>query len=591
MDITKKMLNSVPFQYANDVLKGRIVTGQNIRLAVEHFFEKIEGNNDYLLDNNAGMMVLNFFPTFLQHTKGPIAGQPFHLSPYQQFTYYNIYGWHRPDPETGKMVRLIRTVYEKVARKNGKTAGVAGLGLYSESFDGVSGPEIYVGATKEQQAKVMWEQAHQFVFKSVALRQMGFKNTQREIRFGPTMGVFRFLGGDSKSLDGLNPNLSVIDEYHAHASDGVREVLESAMGARLNPLTYIITTAGTNIASVCKNYEDVCIDILKGIKKDDSTLIMMHDMDEGDDWENPDNWQKANPNLGVSVSMDYLRTEYIKAVNQPSKAPNFKTKHLNMWVDAYSTHIPDEIWMQNTQKPKLINFLEYGCAGGMDLSSREDLSSYTLVSNPCPDGYVDMLSFNFCPKDTIRQRSKEDRVPYDYWATVKMTDYLDCTGVPDEIVRIIQDKTILIATPGNQIDYDYIEHIILETFWALKVKWIEYDRYKSTELVQGLGKQEVEMHPFSQTVGEYSSPTQEFERLVYTGKFRHGGNPLVRWCVSNIMPFVNNNEDYRYVKKERKKRVDPVQAAVMAIGARMTPEETNESKYNTMEVEDLTANN
>lgn len=588
MEVTKSMMQSVPFQYAKDVLDGKIVVGKNIELAVEHFYELIEGDNDYLLDNNDGMKVINFFPTFLKHTKGPDAGKPFHLSPYQQFTYYQIYAFKKYN-EQDRLVRLIRTVYEKVARKNGKTAGLAGLGLYAQGCDGVQGPEIYVGATKELQAKILWEQAYGFVFKSHHLRTAGYKNMQREIRtnINGDLGYFRFLGGDSKSQDGLNPNLSIIDEYHAHASDGVREVLESAMGARLNPLTYIITTAGTNIASVCKNYEDVCLDILKGIKKDDSTLIMMHDLDEDDDWENPENWKKANPNLGISVSMDYLQTEFTKAKNQPSKAPNFKTKHLNKWVDAYSTRIPDEIWMQNTDKPKIENFIKYGCAAGMDLSSRIDLSAYVLVSNPDPNGFIDILPFVFCPKDTIHERSKEDRVPYDYWQNLPLLDYLEISDTEKLKYVYLKEQKVLTATPGNQIDYDYISNTILSTFWVHGVKWIDFDRYKSTELVQSLEKKEVVFYEFTQTVSMYSFPTQEFERLAYLGKLRHGGNPLLRWCLSNIMPFINNNEDIRYVKKEPKKRIDPIQAIIMGLAATLTQEETsNESKYNTMELED-----
>lgn len=580
MNITKEMLQSVPFQYANDVLKGKIVTGQKIRQAVEHFYELIEGDNDYLLDNNEGMKVINFFPTFLKHTKGPAAGTSFQLSAYQQFTYYQIFAFKKYD-ENDRIVRLIRTVFEMVARKNGKTAGLAGLGLYAQGFDNVEGPEIYVGATKEQQAKVLWEQANHFVQKSPVLRSGGYKNMQREIRTNFNLGFFRFLGGDSNTQDGLNPSVSILDEYHAHKSDGIREVLESAMGARLNPLTYLITTAGTDVQSVCKNYYDVSLDILNGTKKDDSTLVMIHQLDDDDDWENPQNWQKANPNLGVSVSMDYLKTEYTKAKNQPSKAPNFKTKHLNQWVDAYSVRIPNEIWMKNTDKPILANFRKYGCAAGLDLSSRVDLSAYVLVSNPDPNGFVDVLPFCFCPADSVKQRSKEDRVPYDYWASLPLLNYVQATDKDLLKYGYLKEQKILTATPGNQIDYDYIERTILQTYWKHRVKWVDFDKYKSTELVQKLEKQDVEMYDFSQTVSAYSFPTQEFERLAYMGKIRHGGNPLLQWCLSNILAFINNNEDIRYIKKEPKKRIDPIQALIMGLAAVLTQEEeSNESAYN-----------
>lgn len=562
MKITKEMLASTPFQYANDVLKGRVIAGKKIHQAVEHFFEKIESSNDYVLDNNAGMKVINFFPTFLRHTKGPMAGEPFVLSPYQQFTYYNIFAWLRPDQNTGRMVRLIRTVYEKVARKNGKTAGLSGLGLYAQSCDGVQGPEIYVGATKELQAKVLWEQAHQFVFKGPELRAAGFKNTQREIRFSHSLGVFRFLGGDSKSLDGLNPSLSIIDEYHAHTTDGVREVLESAMGARLNPLTYIITTAGTNIASVCKNYEDVCVDILNGIKEDDSTFIMIHDLDEGDDWENPDNWYKANPNLGVSISMDYLKTEYTKAVNQPSKSPNFKTKHLNLWVDAPSVWIPQEIWNKNqVDKIPFEKFKKHGSFAAVDLSTTKDLTALIFLSEPDEEENRYILPFFFCPLDTIEQRSKEDRVPYRLW----------------------KDKGLLTATPGNTVDYKYLRTAIAENYHKLGTVRIEFDKWNASQLMNELQEMGFEVSEFSQAITNISYPTKQFEKLVYEGKLKHDGNPILKWMLSGCVIYRDPNENIKVHKGQSHagvKRVDGIVDIIMALGGSLTDAAPQESKWN-----------
>ncbi len=569
MKISKQMMQSVPFQYAEDVLKGRIVTGQNVKLAVERFYEMIEGENDYLLDNNEGMKVINFFPTFLKHTKGQDAGKPFHLSPYQQFTYYNIFAWKRHN-EQGQITRLFRTVYEKVARKNGKTAGLAGLGLYCQGFDNEHGPEIYVGATKEGQAKILWEQAYQFVFKSLQLRKGGYRNMQREIRTGFNLGVFRFLGGDSKSLDGLNPNLSIIDEYHAHATDGVREILESAMGARLNPLTYIITTAGTNISSVCKSYEDVAIDILKGVKKDDSTFIMMHDLDEGDDWEDPANWVKANPNLGVSVSMDYLKTEYTKAKNQPSKAPNFKTKHLNKWVDAPSVWIPNEIWMKNkVDEIPVEKFKAHGGYSAVDLSTTTDITAHIDLSNPDESGNRYLRASFFCPKDTIDVRSKEDRVPYRAW----------------------MDAGYLTATPGETVDYDYVEDSVKESYFNLNIIRVELDKWNASQVANNLQESGVEVSFFSQAITVISFPTKQFEKLVYEGKIKHDGNPILQWMLSGCVIYRDANDNIKVHKGQSHqgvKRVDGIVASIMALGGSLEIEDSKESKYNNMEIEDLT---
>ena len=568
MKLPENISNSIPFKYAADVKSGKIVTGGYIKKAIARFYDWIDNADakGYVLDHNAGMMVINFFPEFIAHTKGTKAGEPFELSPYQQFTFYNIFAWKKRN-ENGELVRVIRTIYEKVARKNGKTAALAGLGLFCESFDNEKGPEIYVGATKESQAKVLWEQAFQFVFKSLGLRKIGFKNTQREIRFERELGVFRFLGGDSKTLDGLNPSLSIIDEYHAHKDDGVREVLESAMGARKEPIIYIITTAGFNTSSVCKLYEDVCKEILDGQKEDDSTFIMIHEPDEGDIWEDESTWVKANPNLNTSVNMDYLRTEFQKAINQPSKIPNFKTKHLNLWVDAPSIWIPNEIWMKNkVQKLPISKFKKYGSYAAVDLSTTTDITAYILLSEPDDEGNRFVKPYFFCPKSTIDRRSKEDRVPYRYW----------------------MDAGFLIATPGDTVDYTYLEDKILATYHKHKVIRVEMDQWNASQVANNLQEKGLEVSFFSQQIATISFPTKQFEKLVYEGKIKHDGNPILSWMLSGCVIYQDANENIKVHKGQShagNKRVDGIIATVMALGGSLSVEESNESQYNDPDVE------
>ncbi|WP_121665259.1 terminase large subunit [Mesonia aquimarina] len=579
MKLTKEIKNSIPFQYAYNVRDGKIITGKRIKQAVNRFFSWIETAEEdgYYLDHNAGLHIIDFFELFLTHTKGEkaINREAFILSPYQQFTLYNIMAWKGKNNK-----RRIRTVYEKVARKNGKTAVMAGLQLYFLCFDDEASPEVYSAATKEQQAKIVWEQAYDFVLKSLPLRKIGVKLTQREIRFPREMGKIRFLGGDSKTQDGLNISLGCLDEYHAFKDDSVREVIESAMGARKNPLLYIITTAGFNMQSVCKAAEDVYIDILEGHKKDDHIFIMIHDLDEGDDWENTENWEKANPNLNVSVYKDQLESEYTKAVNQPSKIPNFKTKHLNMWVDAAEVRIPSETWAKSSSKIQLKNFIELGCAAAFDLSSTTDLTSIVFVSNADENGYRDLLPFNFCPKDTIDKRSKEDRVPYRFWKDLKLADYIDFTDTPFEYEDFWKKQPVLTATEGNQIDYAVVRQYLSYLWDVLQPKWYEYDPWKATELVQNLQKNAIEVHPFPQTITHFSFPTTEFETLAFSNKFRHGGHPILAWTLSGCVAYEDPNENIRYVKNKSTKRIDPIIATIMALAGTITEDNGNQSKYN-----------
>ena len=574
MHPTPEMLQSVPFQYAQDVLDGKLITGNCIKQAMQRFFSWIETaeTDGYYLDHKEGMFVVDFFPMFLVHTKGPLAKTktPFTLSPYQQFTIYNIFAWKRKD----NGLRRINRVYEAVARKNGKTTQLAGLGLYGQSLDGEQGPEIYVGATKEAQAKVLWEQAFAFVEKALALRKLGFANTQREIRFSHTSGVFRFLGGDSKTLDGLNPSIALVDEFHAHKDSSVLEVLTSAMGARDNPLVYIITTAGFNVKSACKLMEDSLKDILSGLNKDDHVLIMIHQMDEGDDWEDETNWQKANPNMIYSTTLlAFTRRELIDAKNQPSKIPNFKTKSLNVWVDALNVWIPSEIWRKNDinfgrdkKGLKLTvpkdKFIEFGSFAGLDLSTTTDITAFVLVSEPDEAGIRFIKPFLFCPEDTIDKRSKEDKVPYRYW----------------------RDEGYLISTPGNVVDYDVIEDYIFKLYPKYNIQRIERDRWNSNSIINHLVEQGLEVSDFSQTLTNFSHPTKMFEKLVYEGKIKHDGNPVMEWMLSGCVTIEDHNENIRISKGKSHangKRIDGIIAAIMALGGSLSPkEETNESYYN-----------
>lgn len=562
MIITEEMSNSVPFQYAYQVLDGKMLTGQKIKQAVTRFFRWIQEaeSRGYYLDHAAGLAAVNFFPTLLNHTKGKLAGQPFHLAPFQQFTMYNVFGW-----KDQRGIRRINTVYDKRAKKNGKSAEMAGVGLYGLSFDMEMEAEIYVGATKEEQAKICWKQARQFIESPVAnpmIKKLGFRCKQREILNDNTGSSMMPLGGDSKTQDGINSHISIIDEYHAHKDDSVKENLESSSVQRRQPITWHITTAGTSLAGVCKQYEEMCEDVLSGVKEDDHLWIMIHDLDPDDDWEDPSVWGKANPLLGQGLELESLQKEYTKAVNQPSKAPNFKTKHLNMWVDAPKIWIPQEIWDKNRveQLPDSV-FSEFGSFAGLDLSTTTDITAYIILSEPDQAGNRYIKPFFFCPLDTIERRSKEDRVPYRYW----------------------KDLGLLTATPGNTVDYDAVEDKILETYHSHSVQRVEMDQWNASQVANNLQKRGIECSFFSQAISNISHPTKQFVKGVYNGTLKHDGNPILKWMLSGCVTYEDANENIKVHKGKShmgNKRVDGIVATIMALGGSLSIEETDESKYN-----------
>jgi phage terminase large subunit-like protein len=566
MQPTQNQLSSIPFQYANDVRTGKIIVGKRIKQAVERFYSWIETaeTDGFHLDHEKGMKIIYFYPKFLNHTIGKLAGQPFELAPFQQFTMYNLFGWIN----TSTGFRRINTVYDKRAKKNGKTAEMAGLALYCLSFDMEMEAQVYVGATKEEQARICWKQAKMYIESPVAnpqLRNMGFFCQQKVIGFKRTGSTMMPLGGDSKTQDGVNCHLGIVDEYHGHKDDSVKENLESSTVQRSQPIIYQITTAGANVQSACKRYEESVIEVLEGRNIDNSLWIMIHDIDQEDlqteqSWENPELWIKANPLLGTGLALEGIMKEYTKAINQSSKIRNFKTKNLNMWVDQQFDWIPNEIWMRN--KVDVISFDKFtknGSYAGLDLSTTTDLSAYVILSEPDEIGERYAKFYLFCPKDTIEKRSKEDRVPYQFWA----------------------DQGYIIATPGNVIDYDIIEETINHTYHLHKVKRLEYDRYNATQLIQGLQEKGLNVSEFSQAIGTISAPTKELEKLIYSDKIKHDGNPAVAWMLASCVIYADANENVK-VHKGRSgangRRVDGIIALINALGGSMsTPEE--QGKY------------
>lgn len=570
-NLSDEQMNSVPIQYAIGVLNGFVPVGKKIKTAVQRFFKWLENaeKDGFYLNHKKGMHIIDFFPTFINHIEGDLAGKPFHLAPFQQFTMYNVFGWMNKD---GK--RRIKTVYDKRAKKNGKTAEMAGLALYCLSFDEEFKAQIYIGATKEEQAKLCWSAARDMITSFAAnpyLRKMGFETQQKHIFFRPTNSFMAPLGGDSKTQDGVNAHVSIIDEYHAHKDDSVKENLESSAVQRSQPLTWHITTAGTNIASVCKKYEDSVIEVLEGRNIDESLWVMIHDLDDPEQWDKEEFWYQANPLLGQGLKIERLRDEFVKVQNQPAKIPNFKTKHLNMWVDAPSIWIPTEIWRKCktplTSEEVLEKFRKHTGVMALDLSTTTDLTAVAMISEPDENEYRELKVLLFCPEDTIEKRSREDRVPYRYW----------------------RDAGFLISTPGNVVDHKIIEQHIRVNHGLYNIRFIERDRYMATNITSNLQEDGYVIHDFVQTITNYSFPTKEFERMIHSELLRHDGNPTLEWMLSGCRVIQDSNENIRIHKGESNKhtkRVDGIIASIMALGGSLTfKEESNKSIYDSDDVE------
>lgn len=531
------------WQYAEGVMDGSITVGRYIYLAVERFYADLE-NKKFTFDYEKGKRVVNFSEKLCHHWKGVLSGKPAILEPHQHFYIINQFGWLREDG-----TRRFRQSYKEVARKNGKTTEEAIKALYMISADGATGAQVYCGATKEEQARILVNDAGQITQKSPSLFKyfdvFKHKNMINRVVFPDSQSFIGALGRDSRTQDGFDPSMGIMDEYHEHKTDDLLNVIESGMGARVEPLLDIITTAGFNRFSPCYALRKNCINVLEGRKEDDTLFTMIFSLDEEDDWEDESNWIKANPNLGVSVRPDFLQDRFVKAKNEGgTKEVDFKTKNLNIWTDASQTWIKDSDWQDCTKEMNLNHYKGRKCFGGLDLSKTRDISAFTLIF-PNDDNTFDCIFWFWLPIEQAYHREKLDQIPYVKWAN-------------DGFIQL---------TEGNVIDQRHIFKTICEVCEIYDVHSISYDRYSATQLIIDLQGEEItQMHPFGQGFISMSTPTQMLEEAVISKRLRHNGNPAMRWMMSNIDISRDAAGNIKIDKAKSTEKVDGPVSLVMAIG-------------------------
>lgn len=525
--------------------------GELIKLAVDRYYTDLKKakKKGWYFDRSEAEAHIDT-TTLFKHYKGRAAGRHVELLPFQQFMYWNLYGWHMKDGS-----RRFRRSYNEVARKNGKTTDSALRGLLRIFLDEPTGAQVYCAATKENQAHILVNDAGNIATISHPFRKMIEVKVLKEhitrvITKEAPFSYIRSIGRDSKTEDGRHASEIKIDEYHAWDSNYLLDVLEKSLKGRMNPLTDITTTAGLPFTGgkdgPCYAFRKMCIDVLRGAKEDDRLFIMIHSMDEGDDPEQEKNWIKANPALDAPgcVTLEDLRAEYVAAKNEgQSKWVDFLTKSLNVWTDAPKVWIEDKIWMIGKAAPKDIeNKLWFG---GYDGGRVKDFSSWVLMSEPDEKGVHDVLPFFWIPNDTLEAREKEDRTTYRDW----------------------REKKVLFTTPGNAISTADIKAHILQTHEQLDIVGTLYDpALFAGEMMAGLTDELGDkFNPYSQGIMSMSPPTKLLELAIVQGKIHHGAHPVLRWNCRNSELFIDKNENMKIVKGNPKQRVDGMVALVMAM--------------------------
>lgn len=487
-------------------------------------------------DHAAADRVCKFFELFLTHTTGEFAGRPFILEPWQRYLLRRLFGWKRPDGR-----RRYRRAYFEIPRKNGKSTFAAGIALYLLNADGEHGAQIFSAAADKEQASIVFGEAKKMVDASPQLSAR-CATLKTSIFVADTASSYRVLSKDAPTKHGLNPHGVVIDELHALPNRELFDVLTTAQGARRQPMTVMITTAGYDRNSVCWEQHDYACKVRDGIIDDPNILVAIYTAGERDDWREPATWRKANPNLGVSISEEFLAEECKAAQESPARENTFKRLYLNIWTEQATRWLAIEVWDEGAQP--VPNVIGQPCWGGLDLSSVSDLTAFVAVFRGDGPGQIDVLAKFWVPKDNAEQRARRDRVPYPRW------------------IR----EGLITATPGNVVDYDYIRRDLGEFASRYQLKACAYDPWQAMQVVTKLKDDGLPMVEHRQGFASMSNSTKTLETKVLGRLIRHGGHEVLRWMIGNVVVDQDAAGNLKPTKRKSQERIDGAVALIMALG-------------------------
>lgn len=546
--------------YATAVVRGDIPAGKYHRLAcVRHQTDRArEGTAGFPYRFDPARADLFFlFASRLQHYKGEWAGQFVDLQPYQQFRLGSVFGWvHR---DTG--LRRFRTSYHEIPRKNGKSLEAAIVMLYLVFFDGEPGAEGYCIATKRDQAKLVFNDCAQLVKKSPGLKDR-IRSQVANLYRVQTASKLEPLGADHDSTDGLNPNAVCADELHAYKDRKLLDVMETATGARRHPHFFKITTAGDDPVSPGGDEHDYACKILDGTLADDSYFAFIAHADQDDDWLDERTWQKANPNWGVSIKPDDMRSLATKATGIPSASATFKQKRLNLWVNAAAPCLSIDGWRKGQSIWDWSELEHEPCWIGIDLAAKLDLTSVSLVFPPTETrARWRLIQKIWTPEDTLLDRAHRDRAPYDVW----------------------ESQGWLTTCPGTSIVQRQIQEFLKDVRARFDIQAIGFDPWHADQLIENLrledGWTDDRVLEVPQTFAGLTSAESRFKAEVLAGNVDARGCPVTAWAVSNVIEQTDGKDNILFSKKRSRGRIDPVKSATIGMSLYLRQPSRTEPTY------------
>ena len=532
-------------QYCEDVLTHKITTNKWIYLACERY-KNWHSRDDIWFDTEDVDLKIRFMQK-MKHSKGEFADKQFILFPYQTWIVANIIGWKHKDTTD----RVINTALLMLARKSGKTFFAASLMLAILLTDKEKGSEGYMIANSSQQASIAFTHAKEQC-SSLDPKGKIFSRYRSQIRIPLLNSKIQILSADTSRLDGLNPSVFCVDEYHSSKTTENYNILRTGQGSRKNPLGIIISSAGFLVGEDYPLYAawENATEVLQGTKNQDTLFAAIYQLDAEDQYDDESCWIKANPTLGGSISYKFLREQVEQAKNNPSQEVSIKTKNFNIWCTSEVTWIPREDLMKYSQKFDITNFKddEYYCYSGVDLGSVSDLTAVAYLIKKEDKFYI--LCDAYIPTGSI-EKSKNKEL-YRKW------------------IR----EGYLKVTHGDRMNYEEVVHDILEFNKEIPILEIAYDKYNAIEWARKCSEEGLVLTPFSQTKGNFNLATKEFERRLYNGDIVLIDSPVIRWCFANAMLEYDKLENCKPVKGAGSmNKIDAVIAILEAFGIYMMREE------------------
>jgi phage terminase large subunit-like protein len=533
------------------------------------YYDPFEDAGNCWFDTEAANDILSFYPEILTHLEGPKVGKPFHLARWEQAILANLFGWKRPDG-----TRRYREAFIEVPRKNGKTTLMAGIVINGLLFDGEARAQIYSAAGDRDQAKLVFNAVVGQCVASIELTKRTTIYQHSIVAIDPETGIetgsfYKPISSESKTKHGFNSHIVVVDELHTQPNDELVDVLETSMGSRAQPLLIHITTSDYDKPSICNEKEAYAYRVRgydqfgKKIAKadDDSFLPAIWQATIKDDWTKLSTWKKANPCLGNSLSVDYIRRKCKKAKEVPRFLNTFLRLHLNVKTSTDVVWLDLSDWDKCNSPVVESELIGKRCFNAFDLSHNTDTTSNVYIFPPDEDCKLwRILPRIYIPEENAKAREFKDHVPYLTWAR----------------------EGYITLTPGNVIDHATIKADYEKDYQLFDIQETAFDRWGFEALRQQFiaeGVDEDKFVSFGQGFVSLSAPSKELEKLILAGEIAHSGNPVLRWMAGNTVIETDAAENIKPNKKKSTERIDGIVAMVMALGRAITIPEPKKSVY------------